>query len=190
MVFNTTADRDWGDWPTDYTYPILMQEWVRHLSRSHSWGRISQVGEALRLEEKAGVNYRIEAPLAPDAGEGDEAPATWIRPGHGEAYRPELAGLFRVSPARYLDGADSESALWYAVRRVDSESDLTKRDIGKLRETFERDFKGIRIAVGGNVDVDAFRRDQEGEIWRWLALAAGLFLLVELFAAWWFGRKV
>ena len=26
--------------------------------------------------------------------------------------------------------------------------------------------------------------------WRWLALAAGVFLLVELFAAWWFGRKV
>ncbi|MFP6739450.1 MAG: BatA domain-containing protein, partial [Planctomycetota bacterium] len=23
-VFNTSADRDWGDWPTDYTYPILM----------------------------------------------------------------------------------------------------------------------------------------------------------------------
>jgi hypothetical protein len=122
--------------------------------------------------------------------EGDAAPATWVRPGHGELYTPEQAGLFRVSPARYLDGASSESSLWYSVRRVDSESDLTKRDISKLRETFERDFPGIPIAVGGNVDVDAFRRDQEGEIWRWLALAAGLFLLLELFAAWWFGRKV
>ena len=190
VVFNTSADRDWGDWPTDYTYPILMQEWVRHLSRSYSWGRTSQAGEALRLEEKAGVNYRIVAPPAPDAVEGDAAPATWVRPGHGELYTPEQAGLFRVSPARYLDGASSESSLWYSVRRVDSESDLTKRDISKLRETFERDFPGIPIAVGGNVDVDAFRRDQEGEIWRWLALAAGLFLLLELFAAWWFGRKV
>ena len=48
----------------------------------------------------------------------------------------------------------------------------------------------LRAGRGGNVDVDAFRRDQEGEGWRWLALAAGVFLLLELFAAWWFGRKV
>ncbi len=190
VVFNTSADRDWGDWPTDYTYPILMQEWVRYLSRSYSRDRTSQVGGPLRLEEKAGVNYRIVAPPSPGERQSGAAPATWIRPGHGELYTPELAGLFRVSPARYLDGAATESSLWYSVRRVDSESDLTKRDISKLRETFERDFPEIPIAVGGNVDVDAFRRDQEGEIWRWLALAAGLFLLLELFAAWWFGRKV
>ena len=133
---------------------------------------------------------QVVAPPAPDARPGADVPATWIRPGHGELYTPELAGLFKVAPARYLDDASKEASLWYSVRRVDSESDLGKRDISKLRETFERDYPEIPIAVGGNVDVDAFRRDQEGEIWRWLALAAGLFLLLELFAAWWFGRKV
>ena len=81
-----------------------------------------------------------------------------------------------------------ESARWYAVRREDSESDLGECDGESLYEALSD--TGIQFVMGGNVDVDAFRRDQEGEIWRWLALAAGVFLLVELFAAWWFGRKV
>ena len=189
VVFNTTADRDWGDWPTDYTYPILMQEWVRYLSRRHSWGRISQVGELLRLEKKPGVNYRIESPPPADESAGAPAPVRWIRPGHGEEYRPELAGLFRVAASARPGILEAgESARWYAVRREDSESDLGECDGESLHEALAD--TGIQFVMGGNVDVDAFRRDQEGEIWRWLALAAGVFLLVELFAAWWFGRKV
>ena len=39
------------------------------------------------------------------------------------------------------------------------------------------------------VEVAAFSEGEEGEVWRWLAYAAGLFLLVELFFSWWFGRR-
>ena len=47
----------------------------------------------------------------------------------------------------------------------------------------------LQFTIGSEVEVDAFRREQEGEVWRYLAFAAGLFLLLELFVAWWFGRK-
>ena len=199
-VFNTTADRDWGDWPTDYTYPILMQEWVRYLSRSYSRGRVSQAGDALRLEEKPGVSYRIEPPSEDTSSEAN--PADEVLVGLGESYRPHSAGLFRVveetaagdtesaTSSWYSVTGDTESATssWYSVRREAGESDLAECGEESLRAALAG--TGIRFVIGGNVDVDAFRRDQEGEVWRWLALAAGVFLLLELFAAWWFGRKV
>ncbi|HBO52901.1 MAG TPA: hypothetical protein DD471_13025 [Planctomycetes bacterium] len=185
-VFNTTADRDWGDWPTDYTYPILMQEWVRYLSRSYSRGRVSQAGDALRLEEKPGVSYRIEPPSEDTSSEAN--PADEVRVGLGESYRPHSAGLFRVVEETAAGDTESATSSWYSVRRAAGESDLAECGEESLRAALAG--TGIRFVIGGNVDVDAFRRDQEGEVWRWLALAAGVFLLLELFAAWWFGRKV
>ena len=185
-VFNTTADRDWGDWPTDYTYPILMQEWVRYLSRSYSRGRVSQAGDALRLEEKPGVSYRIETPSEDTSSEAN--PADEVLVGLGESYRPHSAGLFRVVEETASGDTESATSSWYAVRREAGESDLAECGEESLRAALAG--TGIRFVIGGNVDVDAFRRDQEGEVWRWLALAAGVFLLLELFAAWWFGRKV
>ncbi len=185
-VFNTTADRDWGDWPTDYTYPILMQEWVRYLSRSYSRGRVSQAGDALRLEEKPGVSYRIEPPSEDTSSEAN--PADEVLVGLGESYRPHSAGLFRVVEETATGDTESATSSWYSVRREAGESDLAECGEESLRAALAG--TGIRFVIGGNVDVDAFRRDQEGEVWRWLALAAGVFLLLELFAAWWFGRKV
>ncbi|MEC7777293.1 MAG: hypothetical protein VYC32_14450, partial [Planctomycetota bacterium] len=185
-VFNTTADRDWGDWPTDYTYPILMQEWVRYLSRSYSRGRVSQAGDALRLEEKPGVSYRIEPPS--EDGSSEANPADEVLIGLGESYRPHSAGLFRVVEETAAGDAESAVSSWYSVRREAGESDLAGCGEDGLRAALAG--TGIRFVIGGNVDVDAFRRDQEGEVWRWLALAAGVFLLLELFAAWWFGRKI
>ena len=185
-VFNTTADRDWGDWPTDYTYPILMQEWVRYLSRSYSRGRVSQAGDALRLEEKPGVSYRIEPPSEDTSSETN--PADEVLVGLGESYRPHSAGLFRVVEETATGDTESATSSWYSVRREAGESDLAECGEESLRAALAG--TGIRFVIGGNVDVDAFRRDQEGEVWRWLALAAGVFLLLELFAAWWFGRKV
>ena len=185
-VFNTTADRDWGDWPTDYTYPILMQEWVRYLSRSYSRGRVSQAGDALRLEEKPGVSYRIEPPSEDTSSEANRADEVLV--GLGESYRPHSAGLFRVVEETASGDTESATSSWYSVRREAGESDLAECGEESLRAALAG--TGIRFVIGGNVDVDAFRRDQEGEVWRWLALAAGVFLLLELFAAWWFGRKV
>jgi len=196
-VFNTTADRDWGDWPTDYTYPILMQEWVRYLSRRHSFGRVSQVGVALRLQETPGVTYRVHAPTEPkENARSNELPGE-ILIGLGDSYRPAMAGLFRV--VEEITGAGlfgvpsievAESPSWYAVRREASESDLKECDEETLREALGPSGERIRYVMGENIEVDEFRQEQEGEIWRWLALAAGVFLLLELFAAWWFGRKV
>jgi len=132
------------------------------------------------------VSYRIEPPS--EDGSSEANPAAEVLIGLGESYRPHSAGLFRVVEETAAGDAESAVSSWYSVRREAGESDLDGCGEDGLRAALAG--TGIRFVIGGNVDVDAFRRDQEGEVWRWLALAAGVFLLLELFAGWWFGRKI
>jgi hypothetical protein len=76
---------------------------------------------------------------------------------------------------------------WFACRRPLAESRLEALGEIRLRELL--DPEAIRYALGKNLEAESFKKEQEGELWRWLALSAGVVLLLELFAAWWFGRK-
>ena len=196
VLFNTTADRDWSDWPTDPSYPIVLQEQVRHLSRKRGSGHRIEVGEALVVSAEPGMNYRMLA--ADQQGEvfaeesvDDSGVLGALR------FRPREAGLYRlirepragvVVRSSEDDTKDTSASIeWFAFTRSPEESDLTAMDAGALEKALEG--TGVRFAVGRSLEVDAFRNEQEGEIWRWLALAAGLFLVTELFVAWWFGRR-
>jgi len=211
VVFNTSADRDWSDWPPDATYPILMQEWVRHLSRPGGSGRMREMGEPLDVPDRPGMTHSVRFP---DGETVDVRRYLRRRTGTEEGgdvddselprqIEPRLAGFYRVEGKPREDAVvevSSESSSdpgselkpramseWFAFRRRSAESDLEPLGEERLRKALEP--AGVQFAIGSDVEVDAFRRQQEGEIWRWMAFGAGLFLLLELFAAWWFGRR-
>lgn len=209
-VFNTSADRDWSDWPPDATYPILMQEWVRHLSRPGGSGRARAMGEPLNVPYLPGMLYLVRFPdgetLDVQKYLEQRAEKAGAAAGDAEIRRqiePRLAGFYRVdgkprpdavvelSPDSSSDPSSKpkprETSEWYAFRRQPSESNLEPLGDERLRKALEP--LGVQFAIGSDVEVDAFRRQQEGEVWRWMALGAGLFLVLELFAAWWFGRR-
>ncbi|HLU47095.1 MAG TPA: hypothetical protein VK116_03390, partial [Planctomycetota bacterium] len=76
---------------------------------------------------------------------------------------------------------------WFACRFALGESDLERADKTKLESAFES--FDIPVSIGAGTDVDDSQHEREGETFRWLALACGAFLLLELFTAWWFGRR-
>ena len=90
-----------------------------------------------------------------------------------------------ISPKRSIGGPLKGQRSPF--RRRPAESNLDSLGEERLREALEP--FDLQFTIGSVVEVDAFRREQEGEVWRYLAFAAGLFLLLELFVAWWFGRK-
>ena len=108
---------------------------------------------------------------------------------------PRLAGFYAIDAAPPPDAvvASSGGAVrkrerqWFSFRRSSSESDLRALGETGLRNAMEP--LGVTYAIGNEVEIDAFRRQQEGEVWRWMALGAGIFLVLELLAAWWFGRR-
>jgi hypothetical protein len=194
-VFNTSADRDWNDWPADPSYPVVLQEWVRHLSPRKGEGHSILAGELISWEPSAGVRHAIltprgnlELPDGPRAGSADASEPA----GRGSSFSGTLhAGFYcRVAspsepgasvPAGSLDPA------WYACRRDVKESDLTPADEERLRGLLGA--AGIDFFLAREREGQAVQSFEEGEAWRFLAMGAGLFLLVELFAAYWFGRR-
>lgn len=189
VIFNTSADRDWSDWPTDPSYFVLAQEFVRHLAPRRDGDHNLEVGQAFHWKVAPGFRYRVITPSG--ASLPVDAPAGGGVPVELHFDRTREAGFYRVVAEPTFGAVTSSqggaTSTWYACRRSREESRL--RPAGESRLAGLLDGLDLNYAMGRNIEVDAFRQEQEGEIWRWLALTAGLVLLLELFVAWWFGRR-
>jgi hypothetical protein len=190
-LFNLSADRDWTDWPTDPSYPVLLQEWVRHLAPRRGEARSIRVGEALAYPEKegegtapspsaAGTPAPSDAPGLIDP-RGNRWPAT-LDGGTVRFDRTEIAGMYRAAPT----AESPEGQRWFAVNRAVEESDLAPATEGELRSALSG--SGISVAFEDSSKGEGSEQ-REGDIWRWLALSAAFLLLSELALAYWFGRR-
>jgi hypothetical protein len=195
VLFNLSADRDWNDWPTDPSYPIVLQEWVRYLAPRAGARASLRAGDAISWPAAPGLRFTLYTPDG-RAGVIDE------RQGARAVFpRAEAAGFYCVLPSLTESRAevDPESLepLWFAVNRDPRESDLRPAAELQLRSALADE--GVELVMGGfgagagagaeagaGTDLGA---EEGGEIWRWCALGAGIFLLLELFVACWFGRR-
>jgi hypothetical protein len=180
-LFNISADRDWTDWPTDPSYPVVLQEWVRYLAPHRGEARALKVGDAISFQVEEGAAPAVVDPR------GTRQPAV-LGQGSARFERTELAGLYRAvsAGAGGISSRGEESGHWFAVNRPLEESDLTPATEGELR----RALAGVGVPITFSGSAAAADRDRrEGDLWRWLALSAGLLLLTELGAAYWFGRR-
>ncbi len=175
-IFNLSADRDWTDWPTDPSYPVVLQEWVRHLAPRRSESRSLRCGEPLGwAPEKETATPTVVDPM------GNEHEAVL----GGDTARFEgtyRAGFYRTG---FL-GAAAEKRRWYVANRSADESDLAPAAEGDLRRALAE--TGLRVSFAGS-EAAADPEKREGDIWRWLAMTALVVLLMELGAAFWFGRR-
>ncbi len=184
VLFNTTADRDWSDWPTDPSFPIVLQEWARYLAPRRGLQSNLLAGEEIRWKVTPGKRYEVADPkgekFPPNPAPGKEIAET------ASFRKTALAGFYRVGAQGPGAGGEG-SASWFACRRDSRESDLeplAEAELARCLSPF-----GIKYSFGRDLEVDAFNREQEGELWRGLALGAAALLFVELLAAWWFGRR-
>ena len=189
-LFNLTADRDWSDWPTDPSYPVVLQEWVRYLAPKRSAAAVSTVGEALLWDPAAGVGYSVAPPsgspveVEPSQDASRSAPACVFS-------ATRTAGFYAVLPRLKVPGSEVDptalEARVHAVRRNARDSDLEPVGEARLRSALAG--TGVEFTLGKDSTPDAFTKTEQGETWRGLAYAAAGVLLLELALAWWFGRR-
>ena len=179
VVFNLTADRDWHDWPTDPSFPIVMQEWVRYLTPHQNGGRQTVVGSALSWPSQPGAVYRVVTPT----GGLRTVTAAGKRAEFRDTYR---AGFYQVTPVDAA-GTEGDGLRWFAVVRRNRESGLDAVNTTTLAASLRE--LGAKVDAQDGRLGEAKAVEAGGEIWRALAMAGGVFLLVELAFAWWLGRR-
>jgi len=209
-VFNTSADRDWSDWPADTSFPVVLQEWVHYLAPQISAANNMPTGRVIRWPAAPGKSYEVVGPdgsvhpvrqhavvsdedlsaeeiepaADPNKAEASRGVAEYSETFHGGFYRVRQAGR---STSDRLESPEG-SSLWFACRRPLVESDLAAFDEAELESFLQA--HGIRYAFGQEAEASSEQAAQPGEVWRWLALGAAAALLLELFLAWWVGRGV
>lgn len=186
VVFNTSADRDWSDWPTDPSYSVLLQEWTRHISPRHGSEYNVDCGSEISWEHTPGKSYTVVTPMGkriPLTSPADPAD-TRMR-----FSRTSQAGFYLVETHQAGDKTRESGAgiKVFACRRSPLESDLKVLHENELSRLLES--RNLRFTIGQDIEIEDFKREQEGELWRWLALVVGSLLLVELFAAYVFGKQ-
>jgi uncharacterized membrane protein len=186
VVINSSADRDWSDWATDPSYTVLLQEWVRHLSPRRQSALNVECGSTIDWKHSPGQRYVVVTPR------GERVPVDLSLDGKIDTVRfsrTTQAGFYRLEKLLTTSqtAALPNEAFWYACQRKPEESNLEAIEAIDLSRLLEE--QGIRFSIGQDAEIEDLQREQEGELWRWLALAVGSLLLVELLAAWWFGRR-
>ncbi len=190
VFFNFTADRDWGDWPTDPTFPVIMHEWVSYLAGAPSERRTVSCGSPLVWRTSPGFEYEVATP----SGRVQVLEPSRQRRSYAEhlSYAETFtAGFYRVWPRRQgagdADAGSDVGPLWYAVVPARNESELEPADESHLLRQL-RD-AGLDVTSSGGGEVESGSRRTGGEIWSVLAFFAAALLVVELLFAAWLGRR-
>jgi len=198
LLWTTTADKSWSDWPTEPSYVLAMRETAKAVARTTSGAHELTAGEVLRcpvsperriqsptLELPGGDEPRpltIEAVGAqPAAGEGLESPESrgqylvWTETGK--------AGLYRLNWQESPGGAASDL---FAVNPDGRESDLARIPLDELRKRWTSVEPEIITALA-SADASVGVRGQE--IWRSLAFCVLGIMGFEACFATWVGRQ-
>ncbi len=162
LLYTSTVDRDWSDWPIQTSFLPTMQQAAAYLSRAMESRRprVAQVGGAASLD--APESGRITSVRGPD---GRDRPLA-----DGRVEGIDRPGIYEVA----LEGAAAGESLTFAAHVDPRESD-TRRIDGRELEAF---FGGDRAQVEQGPVAQSSR---ESPLWSLLAAFAVLAFASEGF---------
>lgn len=182
LMFSTTADRAWTDWPTEPTWLLSMRE---------AGLRVADPGVAgLNLEAGQAVVVPVGTDTAEDpevTAPGGEAPVPLqVRSDGGPRAlvheRTAVAGVYGVT---WKDERNKTISRQIAINPSVSESDLKALDRRRLDELLGP----MRPTMTHHSDLDRLIEGEGREIWRTLVTLALVMLVIESFLMVYVGRQ-
>jgi hypothetical protein len=186
LLFATSADIEWNDWPRNPLYLMVLQEIVSSLARSRSRSAEHLAGAPVAVPVDIATHAleaRLRGPGYPSDPERILAASTAES---DSAFRFRLedthrAGLYALG---LRTKAGEEEWLQLAVRRDAAESDLTPVTAARIRELYPE--AGIEVMRDAASLADVGRgRFEASDILLWLFVG---LLFVEAFLARWFAH--
>ena len=202
IVFGSTADKSWNNWPTKADYMPLINFVALDLITPSYLQRNKQVGERFTVQirrQDLGAARREGIRLTDPSGE-TSAMEISLERSSAESIALKRAGIYTAT----IPG-DAKRVLHFAVNRNVEESDLTtidERDILAFvpREATDKPsqvgfFKGITQTDLSllkddlkTVEDSLASKSGSKELWRWLAIIVVIFLILESILARRFGN--
>ena len=200
LLWTTTADKNWSDWPTEPSYVLAMREAAKGVIRGDRGSSKLTAGETLRVELPAGKRVNpspaptVEVPAAEKPQPLNVALAggrSATAPNGDDGQAPQTlsyadtrrAGLYKL--AWQVAPAISQSE-WFAVNPDARESRLERIAAEELKGRFGGfEFEVISAAAADDAPLALRGR----EIWRMLALGLLGMLAMESCLATWTGRQ-
>lgn len=183
LLFNTSADLEWTNWPRELSYVIIMQELARYLAPTSSAERTITAGQSLtrainpgRVETTARLRP-VGYPKAPEvrlfAQRRPDSPLQVFR--SDDTRRAGLASL--VLTTRATRGEKVEVAEPFAINTVPREGDLRRVDPTRLQGALPE----VRLSIVPLVDQSLFdlTEGKRKELWRTLLFTFLVLLVLE-----------
>jgi hypothetical protein len=183
VLFNTTADREWSNWPREASFPIIAMQLVRLLSPRSTEGRNLGCGEELLRPINPAQLRPVARLQLPGGVPPRELHAENVEESEALAFRfaeTQEAGIYSLGLQTQAGETRTE---FYAVNVDPSEGDLARANVPLLED-------GL-----GEAPIDFVRPDEsdslltltdgeESELWRTCLYALLAVLLFEQVMAW------
>lgn len=187
LLITTSADQEWNDWASSFSFVPMMLEMVQHLARQPDEPGQVVVGTPLELfveEGRFAPTARLRTPDYPNDPEIVLEPVT--KPDGRKAYvydATERAGIYRFELTNLAGDAVTQ---YVAVNLDPGESNLARAGRADLDAALtEMKFDYLR-------DLSVLTTENAGgrrELWWPLLLGAAFVLMAEHGLAWWFGAR-
>ena len=177
IVWLTTADKAWGDWPLDPTYVLAVRSAVTNIVRDDTARGNVVVGPAISLpigEKAAAFSPTVKLP------DGQSVSAN-VQENNVVLDRTNAAGLYRFG------WKDAQSRP--IVRLVSAAGDRAESDLVPVTDEALANFCGALPPTILHYRGAASLADRGREIWRTLATAALVMFVLEMGLATWVGRQ-
>ena len=188
VVFTSTADREWNDWPGHPTYLPMLMEFVRYVARRGESREETLVGAAIELRVDP-ARYEPDAVLRTPGYPDEREVGVSAGPagdGRGVVFRWEradVAGVYRFVLTR-RDGGEETRMI--AVNPDPAESDLTRASAIELRHAMP----SVPFEYVEGVEALSSSGSQaRSEYWPVMVVLAIALLMGEQGFAWWCGRR-
>lgn len=186
IFVGTSADQEWNDWATSFSYLPMMMELVQYAARPSAASAVAAVGSVLECavdESSVRPSARLRTPQYPVEA---EAPIAAVLEAGEAKFRyadTQRSGLYRFELS---DAGDRPLTRFGAVYCPPAESNLTRA----TRTELESVCAGLGMKYVS--DLAALSRDSSAarvEIWWPLLMAAIVMFMSEHVLAWWFGTR-
>jgi Aerotolerance regulator N-terminal len=193
LLWTTSADRSWSDWPTEPSYVLAVREATLAIARTDAGARAFTAGQTLRVSVPASRSISQPAIEVPYGTEPEplvvasDPPAGPTQPQRKESHLSygdtRRAGLYKMT---WRDSVAGNVSQQFAVNPHRRESDLTRIGGEELSGLWGALAPEV-ITLGREGDTSLAVRGRE--IWRTLAVCLMGLLVVESCFARWAGRQ-